>query len=307
MKHFRTFGYCVKQGVVGFWKNRTFSIASIATIIACLMLLGVFYFTFININKALSEVENNIGITVFFEDGVTEEDILVIKSQTEKLDGVSFVTYTSAEEAWEAYKNENLSKEVQESFGDDNPLKNSASLEVHLTKINMQTIVAGQISAMEHVRTVNYSAVVVEKMAEIRTIALIVSALLILILATVACFLVRNTITTGINVRKSEISIMSLIGATDFFMILPFVVEGLLIGIIGGIVPMWLLGVLYEKVSVVLTREFATVFSGFSLISKANALNDFVPVAFPFSVGIGVVTSFVTAKLKIRKIAVEHF
>ncbi len=307
MKHFRTFGYCIKQGLEGFWKNRTFSIASIATIIACLMLLGVFYFTFININKALSEVENNIGITVFFEDGVTEEDILELKEKTEKIDGVSYVTYTSAKEAWEKYKNENLTQEIRDSFGDDNPLKNSASLEVHLTKIGMQTAVAAQISAMEYVRTVNYSAIVVEKMAEIRTIAVVISAALILILSAVSCFLVRNTIVTGINVRKNEISIMSLIGATDFFMILPFVIEGLIIGITGGAIPIVLLSVLYEKICMVLTSEFEAVFEGFSLISRKVAMDNFVPVAFPFSVGIGGAASFFTAKFKIRKIAVEHF
>ena len=106
MRKIRTLFYCLKQGIRSTWKNRIYSLASAGTIMACLLLLGVFYFVAANFNYAVESAESLVGITVFFEDGTEEERMLEIKEQIRLRVEVADVVYISAEEAWENYKRE---------------------------------------------------------------------------------------------------------------------------------------------------------------------------------------------------------
>ncbi|MCR5584520.1 MAG: ABC transporter permease [Lachnospiraceae bacterium] len=307
MKHLRTLGYCIKQGFSGLWKNRLFSLASIATVMACLTLIGAFYFVYLNVDSAILKAESSVGMTVFFDDGVEEKRIEEIREKLLKLDEISEVRYISAEEAWEKYKKENMTEEMAASFGDDNPLEESASLEIYLRDGDAGKNVADSIRDISGVRTVNFSETVSERLSDIRALIIAVATVLIGMLAAVSFFLIRTTIATGINVRKEEISIMSIIGATDLFMELPFVVEGILIGLFGGVIPLIILNFSYNIVENALRREFGNTFDNFNLLPKAEVMGGFLPVALLFSVGIGFLASWITAMSKVRKIAVEHF
>ena len=307
MKHLRTLEYCIKQGFAGLWKNRLFSLASVATVMACLTLIGAFYFVYLNVDSALMKAESSVGMTVFFNEGVGEARIEEIKGKLEKLDEISEVRYISADEAWEKYKKENMTEEMAASFGNDNPLRESASLEIYLRDGEAGKNVADSIRDISGVRTVNFSETVSERLSDIRALIIAVATVLIGMLAAVSFFLIRTTIATGINVRKEEISIMSIIGATDLFMELPFVVEGIVIGLFGGVIPLIILNYSYNKVESALRREFGNTFENFNLIPKGEVMGGFLPVAILFSVGIGFLASWITAMSKVRKIAVEHF
>ena len=288
------------------WKNRIYSLASAGTITACLLLLGVFYFVVANFNYAMQSAESMVGITVFFEEGTGETRILEIKKEIDSRVEVADIVYISADEAWEKYKAENLSEELAATFGDDNPLENSASLEVYLNDVTMQKALVRYVGNIDGVRKVNHSESVAESFAGIEALVLVISVGLIGILVAVAVFLIRTTISTGISVRREEISIMSIFGATDFFIRAPFVVEGLLIAIWGSVLPIVLLYVVYGEVVTTLKEQFEGVFTTMKFLDRNEIMNRFVPIALLFSLSIGLIASHVTAKRQIRKIEMQH-
>lgn len=307
MRKISNFFYLIGEGIKGMVKNRVYTLASIATIMATLTLLGTFYILTRNLNAVLSEAQTAVGLTVFFDEGTGETRIKEIESEVRMRVEVSEVRYISPEEAWEKYKEESLSPELQEVFGSDNPLKDSASLEIRLSDVTMQDILVRYLRDIDGVRKVNYSKSMAEAVVGIQEIVRWVSMGLIIMLAAVAVFLIRTTVTNGINVRREEISIMSIIGATDFFMEFPFVVEGILIGTIGSILPIALIEVLYERICHILINEFGSIFGGIKLLPVNVVVHDFAPIAFAFGIGIGLISSWVTAAKHVRKIAVEHF
>lgn len=306
MRKIRTLFYCLGQGIRSTWKNRIYSLASAGTITACLLLLGVFYFVMANFNYAVESAESLVGITVFFDDGTPEERILEIKEQIRLRAEVADVVYISAEEAWENYKQDSLNEELSATFGTDNPLADSASLEVSLNDVTMQEALVRYVESIEDVRKVNHSESVAESFAGIKMMIWVISVGLIAILVAVAVFLIRTTISTGINVRREEISIMSIIGATDFFIRAPFVVEGALIGILGSVLPIGILYFLYGEVIQTLKEQFESVFTSMKFLGRTEIMHQFIPLALVFSLGIGIIASHTTAKHQIRKIELQH-
>ena len=306
MRRIRTLGYCIKQGVQGVWKNRMYSLASAGTITACLLLLGVFYFVMANFNYMVESAESMVGITVFFDDGTTEERILEIQETLKQRIEVADIVYISAEEAWETYKNESLTEELAATFGSDNPLADSASLEVHLNDVTMQEALVRYTQSLDNVRIVNHSKSIADSFAGVKTLVWVISVGLIVILAAVAVFLIRTTISTGINVRREEISIMSMIGATDFFIRSPFVVEGIVIGALGSILPIGILYFFYGEVIGTLKEQFESIFHSMNFLERKEIMGDFIPLALAFSLGIGLIASHVTAKRQIRKIELQR-
>lgn len=306
MRRIRTLMYCIKQGFLGVWKNRIYSLASIGTITACLLLIGVFYFVMANFNYMVDSAESMVGITVFFEDGTTEERILEIKQTLQQRVEVADIVYISAEQAWETYKSESLTEELVATFGSDNPLADSASLEVHLNDVTMQESLVRYTQSLEDVRIVNHSKSIADSFAGVKTLVWIISVGLIVILAGVAVFLIRTTISTGINVRREEISIMSIIGATDFFIRAPFVVEGILIGALGSVLPIGILYFFYGEVIKTIKEQFESIFQSMKFLERNEIMRDFIPLALIFSLGIGLIASYVTARRQIRKIELQH-
>ena len=306
MGKIRTLSYCLKQGFRGAWKNRIYSLASAGTITACLLLLGVFYFVIANFNYMVESAESIVGITVFFEDGTTEERILEIKEILRQRMEVADIVYISAEEAWETYKSESLTEELAATFGSDNPLADSASLEVHLSDVTMQEVLVRYAQSLKDVRQVNHSKSVADSFAGIQTLIWVISIGLIAILVAVAVFLIRTTISTGINVRREEISIMSIIGATDFFIRAPFVVEGVLIALLGSILPIGILYFVYGEVIETLKEQFSSIFQSLRFLERNEIMRDFIPMALLFSLLLGFIASHLTAKRQIRKIELER-
>lgn len=306
MRKIRTLFYCIGQGIRSTWKNRVYSLASAGTITACLLLLGVFYFVVANFNEAVESAESLVGITVFFDEGTEEDRIRAIQEEIRLRVEVADVVYISAEEAWEMYKNESLGEELSVTFGKDNPLADSASLEVSLRDVSMQDALVRYVESMDDVRKVNHSKSIAESFDAIKTLLGIISVSLIVILVAVAVFLIRTTISTGISVRREEISIMSIIGATDFFIRAPFVVEGAIIGILGSLLPVGILYFVYGEVVRTLKEQFDSVFTSMKFIDRMVIMQRFIPIALIFSLGIGIVASRMTAKKQIRKIEMQH-
>ena len=293
------FGYSMKQGVKNIGRNKMFSIASIATMSACIFLFGLFYSIVMNFNYIVDKAEQGVAITVFFNEDATQEQKDKIGEDLKKEDGVLEVNYISAEEAWNKFQDDYFgdSKEAAEGFKNDNPLANSDNYEVYMSDVSKQKQVVSYAEKLDGVRKVNKSDTVAKTLTSVNKLVGIISAAIILILLAVSIFLISNTVTMGITVRREEIAIMKYIGAKDGFVRAPFVFEGLLIGVIGAIIPLVMLYFMYDKaVSYVMTR--------YSLL---NNIVDFLPVMrvyrtlLPVGIALGVGIGFLGSTFTIRK------
>ncbi len=291
--------YNLRQGVKNIFRNSMFSLASVATMTACIFLFGVFFAVIINVRSLVSSIEEEVGITVLFDEGISQEEIDTIGAAIRSLEEVTDVKYTSPDEAWEKFKDEYFkdNPEYAEGFADDNPLAQSASYTVKVRSIEEQNTVADVIRAMPGVREVNQSAAAVETLVSFNNLLTYVSAAIILILLVIAVFLISNTISMGISVRKEEIGIMKLIGATDSFVRAPFIVEGILLGLVGAAIP---LAILYFAYDFIMDRLFArfgileTMAS--SLPSVQQVFAYVLPVGLILGLGIGLTGSIITVR-----------
>lgn len=294
-----TFFYTLKQGIRNIWKNKIFSLASIATMSACIFLFGLFYSIVVNFQTIVREVESGMAVTVFFEDGLSQERIDEIGELIDKRAEVSGKNFVSADEAWEEFRVDYFygAEDMMEGFVNDNPLAESSHFEIYMNDVSMQNSLVTYLQSIEGVREVRSSAVAANTLTDFNKLIGYVSAGIILILLCVAIFLISNTVTTGIAVRREEIAIMKLIGATDYFVRSPFIVEGILIGLIGAAIPLVLLYFMYSRLITYVAEKFIWLTNMLKFIPVNQVFSTLVPVALVLGVGIG----FVGSRLTIRK------
>ena len=295
----KTFGYGLKQGIKNIVQNRLFSLAAVGTIATCLFLLGIFYALISNFQNMVYNAESTVGITVFFDEGISKEQIDSIKGEVEACKTVERVVYISAEEAWEKFQKEMYSGKgnIKETFQGDNPLKNSASLEVYLSDVSNQESIVNLIQKMEGVRKVNSSNSIADGLTSFNTLVTYISATIIILLLMVSVFLISTAVATGIRVRKDEISIMKYIGATELFIKLPFIVEGVVIGIVGAALPLALLWLIYERVVGFILEHFSVLSQWLTFVDVAEEFRTLIPLSFLVGIGIG----FTGSVMSVRK------
>lgn len=302
MARISIFNYSVKQGVKNIYRNRLFSLASIGTITACLFLFGIFYFILANFQHIIKDAESSVGITVFFDEGITEEQVNAIGEEIRLRDEVKEIVYTSAEEAWDTFKNKYYKsyEELLESFGNDNPLEDSSSYGVYLNDVSKQKSFIKYVTGLEGVRKVESIDSAAQIMESANSFIGYVSGAIIIILLAVSIFLINTTVMMGISVRKDEISIMRLVGGTDFFIRAPFIVEGALIGIIGAIIPLGVLYFVYDKVISYVMEKYAILTSKISFLEIGDVFYGLIPISLVLGLGIGLVGSFLTVRKHLR-------
>ena len=186
------------------------------------------------------KVEQQVGVTIFFNEGLSQQGIDDIGKTIKSDSRVKSYEYTSAEEAWEGFKKNYFkdNPDLAEGFSKENPLANSASYTVYLKSINDQKAFATAMEKVQGVRQVKYSNPTREFLTNFGKMLGYASIALIIILLGVGIFLISNTVMIGISVRRHEIKIMKLIGATNSFVRAPFIIEGVTIGLLGSIIPL---------------------------------------------------------------------
>ena len=294
-----TFVYAFKQGFKNIWNNLMFSVASIATMSACIFLFGLFFSIVVNFQYIVRNAESNVTMTVFFDEGLDQGRINEIGEEINARDEVVQVNYISAPEAWNSFRDEyfNGSDAAAESFQGDNPLAKLSSYEVYVDQIENQDELISYVQGLSGVRVVNSSESATQTLSTFNKLLGYVSAAIIIILLAVSIFLISNTISVGISVRSNEIAIMKLIGATNFFVRAPFTIEGLLLGLVGSAIPLGLVYVLYGKtVSFVLTR-FHILNDIVQFLDVKQVFAVLLPVGLVLGIGIG----FVGSRFTIRK------
>ena len=312
-----TFGYVGKQGVKNIWRNKMFSLASIATMSACIFLFGLFFSILVNFQYIIKSAEEGVAITVFFNDDATEEQKKEIGEQLESRDDVSEVKYVSADDAWAEFQKEYFgdNPELAEGFKDDNPLAGSDNYEVYMKTVkgDNKDLIAKSKSlsatqqdlvkfaqSLDGVRQVNKSDVVANTLSSVNMLVAYVSIAIIAILLGVSIFLISNTVTTGLTVRKEEIAIMKYIGAKDFVVRSPFVIEGLIIGLFGAVIPLALLYFLYDKAVVYIMEKFSILKNIITFLPVGNVYIYLLPIGLAMGIGIGFLGSYFTVRKHLR-------
>ena len=312
-----TFGYVGKQGVKNIWRNKMFSLASIATMSACIFLFGLFFSILVNFQYIIKSAEEGVAITVFFNDDATEEQKKEIGEQLESRDDVSEVKYVSADDAWAEFQKEYFgdNPELAEGFKDDNPLAGSDNYEVYMKTVkgDNKDLIAKSKSlsatqqdlvkfaqSLDGVRQVNKSDVVANTLSSVNMLVAYVSIAIIAILLGVSIFLISNTVTTGITVRKEEIAIMKYIGAKDFVVRSPFVIEGLIIGLFGAVIPLALLYFIYDKAVVYIMEKFSILKNIITFLPVGNVYIYLLPIGLAMGIGIGFLGSYFTVRKHLR-------
>lgn len=282
-----------------------FSAASIATMAACIFLFGLFFSLVINFRYIVKNAEENVSVTVLFDEDADQATINEIGEKIKKYKGVTSVKYISAEEAWDDFKTQYFGNTEEadkwaEGFENDNPLANSSSYSVYIDKIENQDALVQYIEGLNGVREVNQLKGATQTLSTFNKLISYVAVAIILILLCVAVFLISNTVSIGISIRKEEIGIMKLIGATNSFVRAPFIIEGIIIGLIGSVIPLILLFILYNKVVEYILTRFSMLNSVMTFLNVYQVFEVLVPVALVLGMGIGLFGSIITIRKHLK-------
>lgn len=282
-----------------------YSLASMATMAACIFMFGIFFCLVQNVNYIVEIAESGVAVTAFFDEGMSEAEIFEIGEKIEARREVSEMVYVSAEEAWEEYKEIYFSENPQlaEGFADDNPLANSAHYEIYVSDVELQDELVIYLESMkgeDGIRKINQSEDIANILSDFNVLIGYASVAIIGLLLAVSVFLISNTITIGINSRREEIGIMKLIGATNTFARTPFLIEGIVIGLVGALIPLVALFFGYRELVSYVMGEFHLLTGVLQFLPAAELFRALIPVALILSVGIGFFGSFFTTRKHLR-------
>ena len=296
-----TIWYTLKQGIKNIKRNWMFSLASIITMAACIFLVGVFYSLVTNVDNIAHKVEQEVPITVFFDEGTTDEQMQEVGNLIQARQEVERVEFESGDQAWQNFKDKYFQgSDAADGFKDDNPLVNSSNYQVYLNQIEKQTELVNYIQGLDHVREVNQSEQAANTLGSFNKLVSYASIIIIAILLLISVFLISNTVSVGISVRKEEIGIMKYIGATDAFVRAPFVLEGMVLGVIGAAIPLVALYFLYNTAVGFILTKFNVLTGVVDFIPVWQIYQMLLPIGLLLGIGIGFIGSIWTTRKHLR-------
>jgi len=247
---FNSLGYLISEGIKSVFKQKKMTSASIIIMCATMFMFGIFYLIGENINFAMSQLESEQGIRVMIKEGATDSEIEKLKVDIQSIDGVNTVTFVSKAEALATVKSwivgSSDSEDLLAGYDEDNPFP--ASYFVTLTDLSKNAEVQEKIKQLDNVDDLSTDNDVIAKLATLARTIQIVTLVLLLILVAISIFIISYTIKLTVYARRREISIMKYVGATNGFIRGPFIVEGIIIGIISALITLILIGFAYNGV-----------------------------------------------------------
>lgn len=283
-----------KQGFQGMWRNRGMGLASVGSITAMLIILGLVLIMILSINNIVMDTKGKFdSIQIFLEDDISEEEIKFIEEETSDNEGVLSVEYESKETAL---------KDMQEDWEDEaylleglepNPLPNS--LLVQLTDIEYANAVVDKVSNIEGVEEIKYYKDIIDKLLLFANYIRIGGLVITIILVFVSIFIISNTIKITVTARKNEINIMKYVGATNGYIRGPFIIEGLLFGLIGAGLSILIVNFGYDYFFNSISSQLYVLFS-VHLINPASLIQDISIIFLSIGAGIGALGSLISMK-----------
>ena len=298
----RNFFFLIGRGFRNIVKNPMTSFFSLLVMVTTIFLFCASYSTLINIRSVVRQAEDSVGITVFFNEGLSEAEIRRIGEKIGANEEVARMVFTSAEDAWENFKDIYFqgNEELADGFIDDNPLANSASYEVFLTHIADQQDFVEYLERLEGVRKVNASNLLAEGLNNLGRIIEAVTIAVVAVLLVISVMLISNSISVAIAMRKDEIHIMRYIGATNRFIRFPFVLEGMIIGLIGAAIPLAVVWYFYDPVVHDLSKRLMAFGTLLNFMKRIEVFKTLLPIALLLGIGIGVVVSILSMRRHLK-------
>lgn len=238
--------YLIKEGFRNTWTNRMMSIASICVLLSCLVLIGSASMIFLNINAVVDRIEDENVIMVYISDDATPTDIAVMESNIKKMDNIQEIEFVAKEDAWadQLKTMEEAQAEFFTEISTDIPLPDAYKVTVKNLDGFKQTVT--DIKKLDHIDTVRENTDLAKKLDTISRGISVIAIAIIAVLFAISLFIISNTIKLTVYSRRLEISIMKSVGATNSFVRLPFVVEGIILGVISGAASLGAVWGIYE-------------------------------------------------------------
>ena len=291
---FRIFKNILKQGFQGAWRNRGMGLASIGSITAVLIILGMVLIIILSINNVAIEIKNKFDeIQIFLEDDLKEEQLDKIEETIKMSEGVTSVIYQSKEQALEIMKSDWGDEASLLEGLEDNKLPNSYIIQ--LKGIEYADGVAENLKDLEGVEKVKYYKEIIEKLLTMANYIKIAGVIIIVILMFISVFIISNTIKITVTARKREINIMKYVGATNGYIRGPFIIEGIILGLVGAVLSILIVNYGYEYLFKVINKELYVIFTVY-LVAPYELLKDIIIMFTAIGVGIGTLGSLVSLK-----------
>ena len=292
---FRSIKYFFSEAFSGVIRNRLMSVASIGTVAACIFMIIISYCALTNVNYMLTQIEESIGISIFLEDDADADTVLALNDQLVTMEYVDSVRYISSEEALDEMKQSWDAEDILSGFDETiNPL--TGSFEVNLTDISHQSEGVEKIEQLDGVRKIRSSETETEFLVKLSHFLRIFGGVLILALAAISVVIITNTIKLSVFTRRTEISIMKYVGATDWFIRWPFIIEGIIIGIVGASIPIIIAWPLYNKLISIIYEQIPMIHSIVSFRFGIDIFSILLPVALIFGALLGVLGSNISLR-----------
>ncbi len=293
MRH-RIFRNIVKQGFQGMWRNRTMGLASVGSITAVLVILGIVLIIVLSINNVVIETKNKFDeIQVFLEDNADEEQLTKIENRIKETDGVNSVVFQSKEQALNIMREEWGDEGYLLEGLEENPLPNSYVIQ--LKDIKYADNVVDKIKGMSGIEEIKYYKDIIDKMLTVSRYIKIGGIAIIAILMFISVFIISNTIKITVAARRREISIMKYVGATNGYIRGPFIIEGILLGVVGAGLSILIVNFGYKYLFKVINERLYIIFTVY-LVSPYVLFQDIVIIFLAIGIGIGVLGSLLSLK-----------
>lgn len=240
--------YIVRETMISLKRNSWMSFASIGTVAVSLFVFGMFLILVMNMNRMVASLESQVEISVYVKDEVSDSGIHALEERITQMQGVESVKYVDRETAMVRFRDRLGDQQfLLDSLGESNPLPNS--FEVRVIRPDMVRTAAEAIAEMPGVETAKYGQDVVEHLFDITRLVRLFGLALMFVLALATLFIISNTIRLTVFARRKEVAIMKYVGATDWFIRWPFLLEGIVLGCLGGIVAALVLRGAYRMIA----------------------------------------------------------
>lgn len=292
---FRVIKNIVKQGFQGMWRNRGMGLASVSSISAVLMILGVVLILILTINNVALEMKTKFDeVHVFLEDELTDQDLDSIENSIKESEGVLSVIFQSREQGLEIMKEDwKDDSYVLEGLEHDNPLQNSYI--VQLKGIEYADVVVKKLKLIDGIEEVRYYKDIIDKLMIVANYIRLGGIVIIGVLVLVSVFIISNTIKITVSSRKREINIMKYVGATNGYIRGPFIIEGILFGLIGAMLSIALINYGYEYFFKSVNDQLYVLFTVY-LVPPSLLIEDIIIIFTAIGVGIGALGSIISLK-----------
>lgn len=290
---FNAIGYLIKEGFVGLYRNKMMFLATVATIVLSLLLVGASYVIVENAEYIMDQAESNFGITVYLGEELTQKEVSTLYEDISSMPNVLSVEHISKEEALKIFSEDSGGTELFEAFQSDNPLP--ASFEIQVNQLNNQEDIINKLSLIDGLE-LSYLESEAASFLNLKNGVQSVSIGIILVLILISLMLMSNTIKLTLHIRSKEINIMKYIGATNMFIRLPLVVEGAITGIVGAIIPIGIVASVYSKITPVANTMVSGMIQGVHLKEARTILQGYVPLCLWIGIGIGILGSIFAVK-----------